>query len=93
MEENVIEHRVPYIHNGYILDMITKDSNAATAPIIPLGLNLSVYWWKNAPVNFDIFQDVWITCNVLRRTGSNLARFSKEVKLNCVLDSSWFDKI
>ena len=32
--ENAIEHYVPYIHNGYILDMMTKDGNAtAFAPL------------------------------------------------------------
>ena len=35
-EENVIEYRVPYIHNGYILDMMTKDGNAATARMLLL---------------------------------------------------------
>ena len=34
--EDVIEQYVPYIHNGYILDMMTKDGNAATARMLLL---------------------------------------------------------
>ena len=34
--EDVIEQYVPYIHNGYILDMMTTDGNAATARMLLL---------------------------------------------------------